>query len=185
MSEIKKSIFRTAVKECDLNLQNDYADVELEGSVIISVLSNDGLLVSPIVTLTSTPLYGTLVLNPDNTITYTSNGTSELQDSFTYSVASEGCTDTATVFVEHMPLLEPLPNYNVISLNKNTSGGALACAISGANAVTRYIDTVSFSAATFLYDDLHGLHNSVASWYTNGTISRHWTGTVFDDIVTC
>lgn len=85
---------------------------------------------------------------------------------------------------EENPDLDPLVNYNIINLNKNTTSSN-ACNISGANAQTKYIDSNNFSSASKLFNDIHGNSYASVGWYTNGGISRHWSGTSFDDIIVC
>ena len=64
---------------------------------MITVLANDSFEGTPVVTATSTPGNGAVVINGDNTITYTPNGNYTGADSFTYTVTSGGVTETATV----------------------------------------------------------------------------------------
>ena len=66
-------------------------------ATIITVLGNDSFEGTPVVTATSTPGNGSVVINGDNTITYTPNSNYTGADSFTYTVTSGGVTETATV----------------------------------------------------------------------------------------
>jgi hypothetical protein len=67
------------------------------GSEILNVLLNDTYIGTPIVTITIPPTNGTAVVNLDNTITYTHDGTDNLTDSFEYQLSNGICSDTATV----------------------------------------------------------------------------------------
>ncbi len=66
---------------------------------VIAVLANDSFEGSPVVTATTAPANGAVVINGDNTITYTPNANYTGADSFTYTVTSGGVTETATVTV--------------------------------------------------------------------------------------
>ncbi len=81
-------------------LNNDSATVSLGESVIIDVLANDEPEVDPVVTISVAPLYGTAVVNIDNTITYTHDGTENFNDVFTYMVTVGSCSSTAQVTIE-------------------------------------------------------------------------------------
>ncbi|MGO4710544.1 Ig-like domain-containing protein [Chryseobacterium sp. 2TAF14] len=81
---------------------DDKASCMLGKSVVIPVLSNDYDADNDILTVVkkTNPSYGTVVLNTDNTFTYTHDGSSNLSDSFTYCV-NDGKDDSniATVFI--------------------------------------------------------------------------------------
>jgi hypothetical protein len=81
---------------------DDKASCMLGKTVVIPVLSNDYDADNDILTVVkkSSPSYGTVVLNSDNTFTYTHDGSSNLLDSFTYCV-NDGKDDSniATVFI--------------------------------------------------------------------------------------
>ena len=70
---------------------------------VIAVLANDSFEGSPVVTATTAPANGAVVINGDNTITYTPNANYTGADSFTYTVTSGGVTETATVTVNVNP----------------------------------------------------------------------------------
>lgn len=80
-------------------LTDDVANVQVGQSVIIDVLENEEVGPDAIVTIATPPLYGTAVVNVDKTITYTHDGSENLNDSFTYSVSEGGCASTATVTI--------------------------------------------------------------------------------------
>jgi len=81
---------------------DDKASCMLGKTVIIPVLSNDYDADNDILTVVkkTNPSHGTVVLNSDNTFTYTHDGSSNLSDSFTYCV-NDGKDDSniATVFI--------------------------------------------------------------------------------------
>lgn len=170
---------------CDFYLNNDYASCDEGGNVIIDVLNNDINIISPTLAIFTPPSKGSAVINIDNTITYTA--TTALQgesDFFIYSVTQGTCTLTAVVYITINDKLDPLPTYNSIKLHKNHSETS-ACYLSGNNLVTRYIDNISFLTATKLFNDIHGLYISPVGYYTNGTISRYWNGTILASPVSC
>ncbi len=74
---------------------DDNVNVSLNASTIIQPLLNDtdgeNDLLSVIIV--SQPSFGTVVVNQDNTVTYTHNGTANLTDSFTYLV-NDGIVDS-------------------------------------------------------------------------------------------
>jgi len=64
---------------------DDFANCETDSEVIIPVLNNDeGNLTGFNVEIVTEPDYGTVIVNPDNTVTYTHDGGTEQEDSFTY-----------------------------------------------------------------------------------------------------
>ena len=73
-------------------------------ATIITVLGNDSFEGTPVVTATSSPGNGSVVINGDNTITYTPNSNYTGADSFTYTVTSGGVTETATVSLNVTPV---------------------------------------------------------------------------------
>ena len=73
-------------------------------ATIIAVLANDSFEGTPVVTATSSPSHGGVVVNGDNTITYTPALNYTGADSFTYTVTSGGVTETATVTVNVSPV---------------------------------------------------------------------------------
>jgi hypothetical protein len=68
------------------------------GSAIINVIANDTVPSPYNITIGTQPTNGTVVINPDNTITYTHTAEADLNDSFTYIVDRGGtCSAEATV----------------------------------------------------------------------------------------
>src|SRR5262249_43670296 len=81
---------------------NDSATVAEDNAVTIAVLANDTDADGQTLTITGTtpPAHGSIVVNPNQTITYTPNGNFNGSDSFTYSIADGfGGTATGTVTV--------------------------------------------------------------------------------------
>jgi VCBS repeat-containing protein len=69
-----------------VDIANDSSSTTEDNPVTISVLGNDTFEGSPVVTAVGTPSNGTVVINPDNTVTYTPNANYVGTDSFTYTV---------------------------------------------------------------------------------------------------
>lgn len=186
MFKNKKSIFKTNIenKDCTISLEDDYVFCFEADTVIVDVLINDTV-ITPVVSLNTTPLKGIATVNMDNTISYEATIAVEGDtDFFTYKVIDGDCVDTATVFIVIESELEPLPTYTPITLNKNISGD-LGCAISGSNEVNKYIDTGSFASATKLSNDINGVFLAPVGYYTNSIINRYWNGSVFTTTTTC
>lgn len=80
---------------------DNFATVLEFEAVNVPVLYNDVYLYDITVTIESTPTYGTVVLNDDNTITYTSENdyTVAAKDTFTYSITDGVTSSTATVTI--------------------------------------------------------------------------------------
>ncbi len=86
----------------------DYVELPSSGNtvdIVIDVLENDSFSDGTVVTVTdvSEPSYGTVTLNPDGTITYTSGSTETVNDTFTYTVTivhSDGSTHTETAIID-------------------------------------------------------------------------------------
>ncbi len=90
------------------DIADDPAVVVVEDTAtIIAVLSNDSFDGIPMVTATSSPSHGAVVINGDNTITYTPALNYNGADSFTYTVTSGGVTETATVTVDVTAVNDP------------------------------------------------------------------------------
>lgn len=81
-------------------LSNDTASVEQGQSKIINVLENDEVVPNAItLSIFSNPTFGTAIINPDKTISYTHDGTNNYEDSFVYEVNNGNCTSTAEVTI--------------------------------------------------------------------------------------
>jgi hypothetical protein len=80
-------------------LTNDSATASVGDDVVIDVLVNDEVSVDATVEITVQPLYGTAVVNIDQTITYTHDGSDNFDDELTYQVTDNGCSSTAKVII--------------------------------------------------------------------------------------
>ncbi len=84
--------------------------------VTVNILSNDVINNRPIVlTITKQPAHGTIVVNPDLTVTYTPNANYNGTDSFTYQICAQDITPTqcssADVTVNVSPMITYTDNY--------------------------------------------------------------------------
>ena len=99
---------------------NDTASVDSGETVIINVLANDtdadGDTLTP--TIVTNPQHGSVVINSDGTISYTSNGTStEVSDSFTYTVSDgKDTSNVATVSIDVIQNEAPVANNDTASV---------------------------------------------------------------------
>ncbi len=82
-----------------LIVNNDTANTTEDNSVNIDVLDNDVFNGSPTITGVGTASNGMVIIEPNNTITYVPNDDYNGTDSFTYTVMSNGLTETGTVNV--------------------------------------------------------------------------------------
>lgn len=80
-------------------LNDDSENCQVGQSVTIDVLANDEIQAGATVSIITPPQHGTYVINPDQTITYTHNGTDNFEDSFVYQVNQNGCLASATVTI--------------------------------------------------------------------------------------
>lgn len=93
---------------------NDVVSTPVDAPVVINALSNDADADGPITsapTITVAPNNGTVVVNADNTITYTPYSGFSGTDVFTYSITGVGCptpntTSTATVTINVIPTIK-------------------------------------------------------------------------------
>jgi hypothetical protein len=171
----------TTTKGCSLFLNDDYSTCNESSSVIIDILANDSITLSSVVSISTLPTLGTVVLNADNTITYTStSGVIGDVDSFQYTVTDDDCFSSATVNIYFDSPLEPLPTFNSITLHRNNAL-ANGCNQSPGTQNTFYIDTTELSTAISIYNDINGLYTALAGYYTNGIISRYWNGISFTE----
>ncbi len=119
-----------------VDIADDSSSTTEDNPVTISVLGNDTFEGTPVVTAVGTPSNGTVVINPDNTVTYTPNANYVGTDSFTYTVTSPaGVTETATVTVSVTPQL------GVVLSEEGLSGGI-------ADALGNPTDTTDLAALT-------------------------------------
>ena len=90
-----------AASSCSIIATNDNAAVASGQSVTIPVISND-ILSSPAagpIVVVNAPSHGNTTVNPDNTVTYTSNAGFCGDDAFSYQVCDNGGCDTAVVSI--------------------------------------------------------------------------------------
>jgi hypothetical protein len=81
-------------------LSDDNANATVGGSVNINVLANDDINPADVtVTIFTTPLHGTAIVNIDKTITYTHDGSANYDDVIVYKVDNGVCSSTASIFV--------------------------------------------------------------------------------------
>jgi LPXTG-motif cell wall-anchored protein len=125
---------------------NDTATVSEDGSVKVSVLSNDSDVDGDTLTITSvtTPAHGIVVINQDGTISYTPDANYNGTDSFSYTI-SDGhggtATETVNITVKAVNDSPTVPNYNrVTQYNKAVSGKVIGNDIDG--------DTLEYSLKT-------------------------------------
>jgi Bacterial Ig domain/WD40-like Beta Propeller Repeat/Beta-propeller repeat len=92
------------------NTADDAATTDEDNAIIISVLANDADPDGDSLTLTDVTqgANGSVVINPDNTVTYSPAPNFNGVDSFTYTVSDgDGASDTATVTVTINPVNDP------------------------------------------------------------------------------
>ncbi|MCG8427845.1 MAG: retention module-containing protein, partial [Chromatiales bacterium] len=132
---------------------NDNATTGLNNPVVINVLANDddpdGSLVPTSVTITSQPAHGTVVVNPDGTVSYTPDSEYSGPDSFQYTVEDdEGnvsniatvsliITDGPVVTIEDVDAnLTPADNSVIEGTGDTITGTATVSAEAGIQSVT-------------------------------------------------
>ncbi|MEM8749863.1 MAG: tandem-95 repeat protein, partial [Pseudomonadota bacterium] len=135
----------------DADIVSDWQNIPSGTSVTIDVLANDSF-EGPITSLTATPpANGSVVVNGDNTITYTwTGGVEGGLDNFTYTVTSGGVTETATVAIVKQQLPQPTDDVDATSEDTALVVGSVNLLDNdispAANPVLAY-DTVDLSAA--------------------------------------
>ena len=99
-----------------------YAFAEDSGAQLLAVLANDSNAAGGTVTLTSAPSFGTAMVNPDGTVSYTSNPNANGADSFTYTVTvGAQVSGTATVSLSINPVNDaPVAVDDTASVSANT-----------------------------------------------------------------
>lgn len=124
-----------AVPQAFINVQgppvavDDFASTFEDTPVTIDVLANDSDPNGDTLTVISTtlPLHGTVVINPDNTVTYSPDPTIfDDTDTFTYTIDDgHGLTDTATVTVDvaSLPSTPGKVTAGQANLDDDTSAG--------------------------------------------------------------
>ncbi|NLF73657.1 MAG: tandem-95 repeat protein, partial [Candidatus Anammoximicrobium sp.] len=89
-----------------VDIANDAATTDEDAAVVIAVLSNDTFEGTPSVAAVTQGAHGAVVVNPDNTVTYTPTADWNGSDTFTYTTMSAGVTETATVTVTVGPVAD-------------------------------------------------------------------------------
>ena len=103
---------------------NDNAVTDEDTAVVINVLANDNDIDGdPLNVVNVTQgANGTVVINADNTVTYTPNANFNGQDTFTYTIDDGTNTDTATVTVTVNPINDaPIATDDVVTTNEDTA----------------------------------------------------------------
>lgn len=80
-------------------LKNDKIFVAPGETVVIDFLSNDDFSVGDVFSIVTQPTNGTFVLNQDNTLTYTHDGTASTSDLIVYEVTNGMCSSQANIFI--------------------------------------------------------------------------------------
>jgi len=92
---------------------DDIAFVNIGETIIINVLENDNYPIGTLsIEIINQPINGTAIVNANNTITYTHNGSEILNDTFTYVLSNGLCVSTAVVEIK-----EFVSCVNLISIN--------------------------------------------------------------------
>ncbi|MDG6774176.1 retention module-containing protein [Thiomicrorhabdus sp. ZW0627] len=100
-----------------VDIVGDSVEVDEDTPIIINVLNNDSFEnVAAEVTSTTDATHGTVVLNPNGTVTYTPDADYYGSDSFTYTVTSGGVTETATVNINVTPVND-IPDVENVTLH--------------------------------------------------------------------
>ena len=89
-----------------VDIVNDAETTNEDTAVTTSVLANDAFAGNPSITSITQGTNGTVVINRDNTVTYTPDADFNGSDSYTYTVTSGGVTETATVNVTVNPIVD-------------------------------------------------------------------------------
>lgn len=93
------------------------------GSTTINVVANDTIPSPYTITIGTQPTNGTVVVNADNTITYTHTAEADLDDSFTYIVDRGGtCTAEATVTTQALAITVDTYIYIIFDSTGSMSG---------------------------------------------------------------
>ena len=148
---------------------DDIAATSEDTPVVIPVLSNDrdpdG---DPLSVTTATAPNGTVVINPDGTITYTPKANFNGTDTITYTISDgQGGTSTATVTVTVAPVNDAPTVVSAIAAQANPDAGVVSVPVAG-NFTDLDGDTLTF-AATGLPA---GLSINPATGLISGTIDR-------------
>ncbi len=121
--------------------QDDSASVIEGNSIAISVLDNDtdddGDVLQ--ISLISAANHGSVVINSDNTFSYTHNGSEQFNDSFSYAITDpSGLSDISVVTIDVQAVNENTPTLIFLpalpNINENAVNGTIVATISGSDA---------------------------------------------------
>lgn len=174
-----KDVLPTLVNDSITGLANN-------ASTTINVLSNDTISGTHTVSIHTYPLYGSVIVNADKTITYDHNGSATTFDSFKYKVTIDGgCSAIASVEIGILASgggsgsTGPYP----VDLEYGSISCASVCSnYPGGNSGTFYVDVGSaqsggvFAISSKIYTDSAGNNPAPAYFYTDGTDCRPVSG---------
>ena len=106
------------------DINDTFVNLPVSGSVATNDDNSDGPAGTEVFTLVSGPSNGTLVFNPDGTYTYSPGLDFVGEDTFEYQVCDGGnpiACDTATVYIEVMPIGSPNNEPPVANADTNTT----------------------------------------------------------------
>ena len=187
----KKFTFKTYIEdsedsECNSTFTKDFT-VECEiGSIsVIDIFSSfTGNPANSILNITVPPTKGTAIISGGEVSYTNTSGIGGDIDYIGIAVKEVDCTYGTTVVILIKDELTLLPVYTVHKATRQTSE-ALACAMSGALNITVYMDGLTLLGSSLLYIDARGLNRAPAGYYRIGTVSRYWSGTMFEATYFC
>ena len=105
------------------NVTDDIISVAQGGGITFDPKTND---INPgatglVLTVVSQPGNGSLVVNPDGTLTYTHNNSYTAEDVFSYQLSNGVCTSNVAVVTVVIDVPEPQANADFISVNRGQS----------------------------------------------------------------
>ncbi|MCT8341288.1 Ig-like domain-containing protein, partial [Flavobacteriaceae bacterium TK19130] len=106
------------------DINDTYVDLPVSGSVATNDENPDGPAGTEVFTLVGGPSNGTVTLNPDGSYTYTPAPGFVGEDTFEYQVCDGGnpvACDTATVYIEVLPLNGPGNEAPIANADTNTT----------------------------------------------------------------
>jgi hypothetical protein len=95
-------------------VNNDVMNAIKGDTVILDIINNDIINgEDTIITIESGPNHGSIIINPDNTISYTHDDSATTEDSFNYSIFNGVCSSSAevTLIIEDTTILPLYPYY--------------------------------------------------------------------------
>jgi len=104
-AQVSTSYANAAPPSIPVAANDTFTFLEDSGAQILAVLANDANVAGGTVTMTSATRLGAAIVNPDGTVTYTSNLNASGTDQFTYTVTvGTTVTNTATVTLNITPV---------------------------------------------------------------------------------